>query len=157
MFVKHAFHCTSSLKQQCRRAKFQPTLAFKVNYRVVSAATGARTQPLSPVLLCVAAWAVPGAGHLWLGRRSKGLLFLAALVLMFTIGLAIHGQLFSFGASEPLGSLAAFANLGIGIVYFVAVALGYGAGDVRAVSYEYRQHVPDRGRTPQPPRRHRRV
>ena len=89
------------------------------------------------MLLCVAAWAIPGAGHLWLGRRSKGLVFLAALPLMFIIGLAIHGRLFPFELSEPLVCLAAFADLGIGAVYFAASALGYGMGDVRAVTYEY--------------------
>ena len=89
------------------------------------------------MLLCVAAWAIPGAGHLWLGRRSKGLIFLVALPLMFIIGLAIHGRLFPFQLSEPLVCLAAFADLGIGAVYFAASALGYGMGDVRAVTYEY--------------------
>jgi hypothetical protein len=89
------------------------------------------------VLLCLAAWAVPGLGHLWLGRRSKGLIFLVALPLMFGIGLAIHGRLFPFELSEPLVGLAALADLGIGLVYFVATAMGFGAGDVRAVTYEY--------------------
>lgn len=89
------------------------------------------------MLLCVAAWAIPGAGHLWLGRRSKGLIFLIVLPLMFAIGLAIHGRLFPFEWSEPLVALAAFADLGIGAVYFLAGAMGYGLGDVRAVTYEY--------------------
>ena len=89
------------------------------------------------VLLCLASWALPGAGHLWLGRRSKGLIFLAALPLMFTIGLAIHGRLFPFDLSEPLVGLAAVADLGIGLTYVIASALGSGAGDVRAVTYEY--------------------
>ena len=62
---------------------------------------------------------------------------LAAIPLMFIIGLAIHGRLFPFELSEPLVFLAAFADLGIGAVYFAAGALGYGAGDVRAVTYEY--------------------
>ena len=51
------------------------------------------------VLLCLASWAVPGAGHLWLGKRSKGLIFLVALPLMFAIGLAIQGRLFPFDMS----------------------------------------------------------
>jgi hypothetical protein len=88
------------------------------------------------VLLCLAAWAIPGAGHLWLGRR-KGLVFLIALPLMFVIGLAIQGRLFPFDPSEPLVGLAAIADLGIGLVYLAAGALGYGAGEVRAVTYEY--------------------
>jgi len=88
-------------------------------------------------LLCVASWAVPGLGHLWLGRRGKGLIFLLSLPLMFAIGLAIQGRLFPFDLSQPLVGLAAFADLGIGVPYFLAGALGYGAGQVRAVTYEY--------------------
>ena len=95
------------------------------------------TQPGGLVLLGLAAWAVPGAGHLWLGRRSKGIVFLVALPLMFAIGLALQGRLFPFAMSEPLVGLAAFADLGIGAPYFIAGALGFGAGDVRAVTYEY--------------------
>ena len=89
------------------------------------------------VLLCLAAWAVPGAGHLWLGRRSKGLIFLVALPLMFAMGLALKGRLFPFDLSEWLVALAAVADVGIGLPYFVAKALGYGEGAVRAVTYEY--------------------
>ena len=89
------------------------------------------------VLLCLASWAIPGAGHLWLGRRSKGFIFLLALPLMFAIGMGLHGRLFPFDMSEPLDGLAACANLGIGVPYFIAGALGLGAGDVRAVTYEY--------------------
>ena len=89
------------------------------------------------MLLCLAAWAVPGAGHLWQGRRFKGLSFLIAIPLMFAIGLAINGRLFPFDLSEPLVALAALAHLGIGIPYFIASAMGLGAGDVRAIGYEY--------------------
>ena len=89
------------------------------------------------VLLCLASWAIPGAGHLWLGRRSKGLIFLIALPLMFAVGIALHGRLFPFDLSEPLVALAAAADLGIGLTYFITKALGFGGGDVRAVTYEY--------------------
>ena len=89
------------------------------------------------VLLCLASWAIPGAGHLWLGRRSKGLIFLIALPLMFAIGVAIRGRLFPFELSDPLVGLAALADLGIGATYFIASAFGYGGGEVRAVTYEY--------------------
>ena len=89
------------------------------------------------VLLCLAAWAVPGSGHLWLGRRTKGLVFLIALPLMFALGLAIQGRLFPFDLTDPLVGLAALADLGIGIPYFIATALGLGSGHVRAVTYEY--------------------
>jgi ABC-type microcin C transport system permease subunit YejE len=87
--------------------------------------------------LCLASWVVPGAGHLWLGRRQKGLVFLIALSLMFAIGLALQGRLFPFQLSDILVCLEALAELGMGVPYFIASALGFGAGDVRAVTYEY--------------------
>ncbi len=67
-------------------------------------------------------WLVPGAGHLMQGRRQKGLIFLIAIPVMFAIGLALNGRLFPFIFSEPLVGLAAFANLGMGIPYFIARA-----------------------------------
>ena len=73
------------------------------------------TQAGSLVLLCLAAWAIPGVGHLWQGRRTKGLIFLIALPLMFAIGLAIQGRLFPFELSDPLVGLACLADFGIGI------------------------------------------
>lgn len=101
------------------------------------ASAAEQTQSGGLVLLCLASWVVPGAGHLWLGRRSKGLIFLVALPLMFALGLAIHGRLFPFDLTEPLVGLAAVADVGIGLPYFLARMLGYGGGDVRAVTYEY--------------------
>ena len=95
------------------------------------------TQSGALVLLCVASWAIPGIGHLWLGRRQKGLVFLVALPLMFAIGIAIHGRLFPFLLSDPLVGLAALADVGVGVVYFLAKGIGYGLGDVTAVTYEY--------------------
>lgn len=89
------------------------------------------------VLLCVAAWAVPGAGHLWLGRRQKGLVFLVALSLMFTIGLLLHGRLFPFDLSDPLVALAAVADIGAGLPWLIARMLDAGAGTVTATTFEY--------------------
>jgi hypothetical protein len=103
----------------------------------VRAATVEETPSGPLVLLCLASWVVPGAGHLWLGRRGKGLTFFAVLPLMFAIGLAVHGRLFPIDLSDPLVALAAVADMGIGAAYLVAGALGYGAGDVRSVTYEY--------------------
>jgi hypothetical protein len=103
----------------------------------VRATAAEQTQTGGLVLLCLASWAVPGAGHIWLGRRVKGLTFLVALPLMFAMGLVIHGRLFPFDLSEPLVALAAVADLGVGLPYFVGSALGFGVGDVRAVTYEY--------------------
>jgi len=90
-----------------------------------------------PAAVVVVSWLVPGAGHLMQGRRQKGLVFLVAIPFMFAIGLALDGRLFPFVFSEPLVGLAAFANLGMGIPYFIVKALDLGKGVVTAASYEY--------------------
>jgi hypothetical protein len=102
-------------------------------------AEGARpaAEPGMLVLLCVAAWAIPGAGHFWLGRVQKGVVFLVALTTLFGAGLALHGRLFPFELGEPLVALAAFANAGLGLPWILGRALGLGAGVVTAVTYEY--------------------
>ena len=89
------------------------------------------------VLLLLAAWLVPGSGHLWLGRRAKGMIFLVALAAMFGIGLVLQGRLFPFETSQPLVFLAAAADVAAGLPYFAAWALGWGQGQVAAVTYEY--------------------
>jgi hypothetical protein len=71
------------------------------------------------------------------GRRQKGVIFLLALPAMFAVGLALSGRLFPFVFAEPLVGLAALANVGIGLPYVVASALGLGQGVVTAASYEY--------------------
>ena len=79
---------------------------------------------------------MPGLGHLWLGRR-KGLIFLVVIPAMFALGLFLEGRIFPVEFSQPLVALAALANMGIGLPYFLARAMGQGAGNVIAVTYEY--------------------
>lgn len=93
--------------------------------------------PLPPLALCAIGWLVPGAAHLWLGRRDKALVVFVALLALFGAGLWLEGRIFPIQPGEPLVALAALANLGIGAPYFVAWALGLGAGNVVAASYEY--------------------
>jgi uncharacterized protein DUF6677 len=88
-------------------------------------------------LMCAAAWLVPGAGHLLQGRTQKGLVFLIVLPLMFATGLWLEGRLFPFQFAEPLVGLAALADVGIGLPYVIAKAMGLGAGRVVALTYEY--------------------
>jgi len=88
-------------------------------------------------LICAAAWAVPGAGHLWLGRLQKGFVLLVALPLMFITGLLLDGRLFPFELGQPLVALAAFADVGMGVPYLIASATGGGAGNVIAQNFEY--------------------
>lgn len=89
------------------------------------------------VLVCLAAWLVPGAGHWWLGRRQKAAVFFLALLVMFVVGLVLEGRIFPFEPSEPLVFLEAVADIGVGGPWMVARLMDQGAGTVTAVTYEY--------------------
>jgi hypothetical protein len=103
----------------------------------MSSSSGRTTPAANPYLVCAAAWAVPGAGHLWLGRYQKGLTLLVVLPLMFAVGLGIRGRIFPFEFDDLLVGLAAIADVGIGLPYFIARLAGTGAGEVIAITYEY--------------------
>lgn len=87
--------------------------------------------------MCLAAWAVPGIGHLIQGRVRKGLVLLLVLLFMDVLGLAFGGRLFPFQVAEPLVGLAAVAEWAMGAPRVVAGLGGFGAGAVTSVTYEY--------------------
>ncbi len=89
------------------------------------------------VLLCIVAWFVPGAGHLWLQRTRNGLILFTALSLMFAIGLVLGGRIFPFEPSQPLVALASIADMGIGVAYVIARLAEWGFGRVEISTYEY--------------------
>jgi len=95
-------------------------------------------RPGAVIPACLLAWLLPGAGHLYLGRRGKGLLLLGALGALFVLGVAMGARLqMYFGLDDPLALLRSLAQVGIGLPYFVARSLGFETGSVTAVTHEY--------------------
>lgn len=86
----------------------------------------------------ILAYAFPGAGHLYLGKRARAFTFAAIVTLMFVIGLAIDGDLYTLGRSggQLLRILASLGSLGSGILYWVAALMGV-HGDVTSITYEH--------------------
>ena len=72
-------------------------------------------------LMGVAAWAVPGLGHLLQRRWLRGCLLGGAVWIMFLLGLSLGGHLFGVskdqGLSALLQLLPMIANLGSGLLY----------------------------------------
>lgn len=90
------------------------------------------------VVAMVLAYAVPGAGHFFLGRRGLALAFSAIVVLMFAIGLAIDGGLYEFATArgQLLATLASLASMGSGALYFIGKATGP-HGSMTSITFEY--------------------
>lgn len=90
-------------------------------------------------LLCLAAWAVPGAGHVLQRRVASGLVFFVVLPAMFTLGLLLDGALFPLAplTQSVLTTAAALAERCLGAPWLMAAAFGAGRGDVVSSTYEY--------------------
>ena len=86
----------------------------------------------------VLAYLIPGAGHLYLGKRARAITFFVIVVVLFVIGIAIDGDLYTLShtGGSLLRLLAALGSMGSGIMYFVAAAMGV-QGDVTSITYEH--------------------
>lgn len=84
----------------------------------------------------IAGWLVPGAGHFILGKWVRGLLLAVSIILMFALGIAMHGKLYS-GAQDVLSMLGLVGDLGNGILFFLGKFLGLGAQPVMFTTADY--------------------
>jgi hypothetical protein len=86
----------------------------------------------------VLAYLVPGAGHFYLGKRGRAAAFFVIVCLMFAIGIAIDGDLYTVmrTGGSLLRFLAGLGSMGAGILYFGAVLMGV-HGDVTSITYEH--------------------
>lgn len=84
------------------------------------------------------AWIWPGLGHLYLGRRGKGLVLMASILALFVMGVMMDSRLqLHLGLEDPLALLFSAAQMGIGAPYVMARLLGFEAGLVTSPTYEY--------------------
>ena len=93
----------------------------------------------------LAAWFIPGLGHVLLKRWVRAVLMGGAVWVCFFVGLGMGGHLFDLSASEGswiiLQIPPMIANIGTGALYMVSWIADYGFADdpVRAAraTYEY--------------------
>ena len=102
--------------------------------------------PGSAWLIGLAAWFVPGAGHLLLSRWGRAALMGGAVWLCFLLGLAMGGHMYDLstgqgGWSTLLQVPPMIGNLGTGGLYIVSWLLGVGFEEdpqqAARVTYEY--------------------
>jgi hypothetical protein len=105
------------------------------NAQVVTRVQG--RSPVAPILVLIAGWLVPGAGHFLLGKWGRGLLLLISIVAMFAIGLGLQGKVYLPNTSELLDILNFAGDLGTGALYFAARGLDLGAASVQTAVADY--------------------
>ena len=83
------------------------------------------------------AWTIPGAGHVYLGRRRLGVIFCLIVLASLAIGVSLDGNLSRVMPERPLSMLATLGTMGVGLAYFLLRFLAGYTGDVVASGFEY--------------------
>ena len=92
---------------------------------------------LSPTLVLLAGWFIPGAGHLLLKKWIRAALLFASIVLMFVIGISLQGKVYSPNTGELLDMLNFVGDLGTGLLYVLARLFDLGASSVQLATADY--------------------
>jgi hypothetical protein len=97
---------------------------------------------ISPVLIGVLAWLVPGLGHLVLRRWARGIAFFVAIGGLAVLSYHLRGVVFSIlppvdPRTDPLAFLGAVGDAGNGIFYFLAHRIESAGPDVSRAAGDY--------------------
>ncbi len=90
------------------------------------AANSSSLEPSLPVVPVLAAWLIPGGGHLWQRHWGRGGLLLFSVGSMFALGLAMRGRFFELTpATNLVETLGFLGDLGTGLLFLGARFFGY--------------------------------
>lgn len=101
------------------------TLSSEIGIRVIAA------------LVAVAAWAVPGLGHLITRRWLRGLVFFACAGGLAVAGFLLRGNVFPPHSTDPFGSLGFLADASSGVFYYLARFFETAGPDVSRAAGDY--------------------
>ena len=99
--------------------------------------TEKRVNPAGPVAVAIAAWIVPGLGHLLLRRWARALGFFVAAGGLALAGYALRGEVFTSRSSDTFGALGFLADLGSGVFYLLSRYLEIGGSDISLAVGDY--------------------
>lgn len=96
----------------------------------------------SPWLTVLMAWLIPGLGHFLLGRKGRAAIIFCAVIISFAVGMLMHGPMFQpTSAGDVLSRLIQSAgfigDMATGLIYFIAVGLGYWPPDQPTHNADY--------------------
>ena len=93
------------------------------------------------IAACISAMILPGLGHIIVGRALRGAVIGLGIAAMFVLGFQMEGHLFTPVRGEWLTWFFSLLDAGIGVPYFVALALdlGFKVEPVQAakITFEY--------------------
>lgn len=93
-------------------------------------------QRLAP-LIAIAAWIVPGLGHLMLRRWGRAAIFLVTVGGLAIAGYRMRGNVFPLHSEDPFGTVGFLADVCSGIFYFFARTFEAHGSDLSRAAGEY--------------------
>ena len=88
-------------------------------------------------LIVVAAWLLPGMGHLLLRRWGRALLIFLVVGGLAWIGFLTRGQVFPPHSDDPFGTLGFLADAGSGVFFVLAHLVEKAGPDVSRAAGDY--------------------
>jgi len=92
---------------------------------------------LKTVAACVAGFLLPGLGHAMLRKWDRAFVFLAAICVMFALGIQLQGRLFNPDFADLFSILKFVAEAGTGLLYWLSWLRGLGTGEPAAYTYGF--------------------
>lgn len=92
----------------------------------VQTSSPTQTSSSLPLIVLIAGWLIPGAGHFILRKPIRGFLLLLSIVAMLATGLLLGGKLYQTGTGDLLDLLGFIAQLGSGLPYLLSRAMDWG-------------------------------
>ncbi|HVA95485.1 MAG TPA: DUF6677 family protein [Candidatus Dormibacteraeota bacterium] len=89
------------------------------------------------VAAAVAAWIVPGLGHLLLRRWSKAAVYFLCVGGLAIVALLMRGEIFAAGADNLFDRLGYLADLSTGVFYFISHWIQTAGPDVAHATGDY--------------------
>lgn len=89
------------------------------------------------ILVAVAAWVLPGSGHLLLKKPRRAAVVCGVVLFSFLFGCWLRGHLYVVVPEQPLSRLATLSSMGAGSPYLLARYLVEYEGDIFSSTFEY--------------------
>jgi hypothetical protein len=120
-------------------AEETPTIQAPAVHAIASSHSFAATVGRVALALfaALAAWLVPGLGHLLLGRWGRALLFFVAVGGLVVTGYLLRGNVFPPHSGDPFGTLGFVADAGTGVFYYFSRFFEAAGPDVSRAAGDY--------------------
>jgi hypothetical protein len=99
--------------------------------------SNARVNRVNPILVALAAWMVPGLGHVLERRWIRALGFFVAAGGLAVAGFALRGEVFTPRSTDPFGELGFLADVGSGVFYLLSRFLETSGPDISRAVGDY--------------------